>query len=457
MFASLIGILATKTRTVMARLGEGDERWIVKERADGANCNNWHWTTKDVSAHVKEQLNEAVKGNIFPVDGPLSNIEIKSCETTGEASVNNRKGRTFIIYQLEMKLKWKGDLVGEDGATKESASGSLKLPDVSAESLDDLEVEFETQSRGSALSEAMRKQGVSCVKAAVVAKMKELQSEVTAEAASQKPPPAAGGRMYATPSVSVPMPQPISVGPAPAATAPAALPTAPPPKPSPKHLELSEDDDEELPPLKMREVLKQLRNNPSTTRALKLSNLAVGDVHLKALLEALSHSQVSGVEEIDLTFNKLTDAGVHVLLKALSGGTALELTKLYLGGNKVSVAGMALSQSLKQQRPDLLVTWHEQLPGGKSMCTVGTVYAASPAMQAGLCQGDSIIAFGPVQADEYKGVSESIVPVVKASVGKPIDVLVVRMSDKDQQVKQLQLTLKPQKWSGAGLLGCILK
>jgi predicted metalloprotease with PDZ domain len=91
------------------------------------------------------------------------------------------------------------------------------------------------------------------------------------------------------------------------------------------------------------------------------------------------------------------------------------------------------------------------------MCTVGTVYAASPAMQAGLCQGDSIIAFGPVQADGYKGVSESIVPVVKASVGKPIDVIVVRMSDKDQQVKQLQLTLTPQKWSGAGLLGCILK
>ena len=40
----------------MAKVGEGDERWIVKERADGHNCNNWHWTTKDVSGHTKKVL-----------------------------------------------------------------------------------------------------------------------------------------------------------------------------------------------------------------------------------------------------------------------------------------------------------------------------------------------------------------------------------------------------------------
>ena len=39
-----------------AQIGEGDGRWIVKEREDGANCNNWHWTTKDVSGHVKDAL-----------------------------------------------------------------------------------------------------------------------------------------------------------------------------------------------------------------------------------------------------------------------------------------------------------------------------------------------------------------------------------------------------------------
>jgi len=403
-----------------------------------------------------------VKGDIFPCDGALANVRIKSCETSGEASVNNRKGRTFIIYELEMKLKWSGDRVDTDGTTCESSSGSIRLPDVSAESLDDLEVEFESKTRGSPLSEAMRKQGVACIKAAVQAKIKQLQDEVTAQAAAEKPPPAKTGGLYTTPAVTPPMPQRISTASAPATSTPGVpLPTAPPsapPKPSPakKRVEDFDDDDEDVPPAKMREVLLKLRNSPATTKSLKLSNLGVGDAHLKRLLEALSHSQVY-VEELDLTFNKLTDAGVHMLLKALASGTAMELAKLFLGGNKVSVAGMALSQSLKQQRPDLLVVWHNQLPGGKSMCTVGTVYAASPAQKAGLCQGDSIIAFGPVQSEEYKGVSESVVPVVKASVGKPIDVVVVRMSEKDQQVQQIQLTLTPQKWSGAGLLGCILK
>ena len=27
----------------MAKWGEGDPRWIVEERDDGTNVNNWHW------------------------------------------------------------------------------------------------------------------------------------------------------------------------------------------------------------------------------------------------------------------------------------------------------------------------------------------------------------------------------------------------------------------------------
>ena len=146
---------------------------------------------------------------------------------------------------------------------------------------------------------------------------------------------------------------------------------------------------------------------------------------------------------------------MHVLVKAFHSGVALELSRLYLGGNRVSTAGMALSQHIKQARPDLLVDWKIQLREGKSMCTVGTVYQSSPANRAGLQTGDSIVAFGPVQAAEYKGVSESIVPLVKASVNRPIDVVVVRLGD--GQVKHMALTLTPQQWSGAGLLGCILK
>ena len=27
----------------MAKWGQGDPRWIVEERADATNVNNWHW------------------------------------------------------------------------------------------------------------------------------------------------------------------------------------------------------------------------------------------------------------------------------------------------------------------------------------------------------------------------------------------------------------------------------
>jgi hypothetical protein len=27
----------------MAKWGEGDPRWIVEEREDAKNVNNWHW------------------------------------------------------------------------------------------------------------------------------------------------------------------------------------------------------------------------------------------------------------------------------------------------------------------------------------------------------------------------------------------------------------------------------
>ena len=46
---------------------------------------------------------------------------------------------------------------------------------------------------------------------------------------------------------------------------------------------------------------------------------------------------------------------MQLLLKALAGGAAVELSTLCLGGNKVSTAGMALSQWLKSMRDSVLV------------------------------------------------------------------------------------------------------
>ena len=198
----------------MAKVGEGDERWIVKERADGHNCNNWHWTTKDVSGHTKTVLGQKLKELEFPADGQLAHCRIKSAEVKGDCSVNNRKGRTFLIYEFEIKIKWEGEVRDEAGVVLETTKGTMRIPDVSATEIDDLEVEFESKARGSALSEAMRKQGVGLVKASVKAIVLQLQDEVPHPAARSPQPAVACSR----PHVSTP-----------------SLPSTPPPNHQPTH------------------------------------------------------------------------------------------------------------------------------------------------------------------------------------------------------------------------------
>ena len=46
----------------MAKVGEGDERWIVKERDDGKNCNGWHWSETNLSQWSKDRLTELLVG-----------------------------------------------------------------------------------------------------------------------------------------------------------------------------------------------------------------------------------------------------------------------------------------------------------------------------------------------------------------------------------------------------------
>jgi len=46
----------------MAKYGEGDSRWIVEDRSDGANVHNWHWSEKDCMPWAKTRLAELFQG-----------------------------------------------------------------------------------------------------------------------------------------------------------------------------------------------------------------------------------------------------------------------------------------------------------------------------------------------------------------------------------------------------------
>ena len=87
---------------------------------------------------------------------------------------------------------------------------------------------------------------------------------------------------------------------------------------------------------------------------------------------------------------------------------------------------------------------------------MGAVYADSPARAAGLKAGDALLAIGPVRRADFVSVGETIVPLVKSHVGRPLDVVVARGQAGPSQ-RHLGLTLTPAEWSGKGLLGCALK
>lgn len=109
----------------MAKAGEGDSRWIVSERTDGQNVGNWHWVEKDQMPWVKSTFATRCKG-VPLLDGGDADISIvKSVHVKGEATVNVRKGKTLHLYDLDLKVKFKGSFRGEE------AVGTIHMPDVS--------------------------------------------------------------------------------------------------------------------------------------------------------------------------------------------------------------------------------------------------------------------------------------------------------------------------------------
>ncbi|KAI8421478.1 hypothetical protein MSG28_009534 [Choristoneura fumiferana] len=131
----------------MAKWGEGDPRWIVEERPDATNVNNWHWTEKNAGPWSKERLKELLNNLKIAQNG----IDCKITELEkldGEASANNRKGKLIFFYEWDIKLKWEGRLSGGSEVTK----GEVHIPNLSEEN-DVSEVDMTVTIKGSGAEE----------------------------------------------------------------------------------------------------------------------------------------------------------------------------------------------------------------------------------------------------------------------------------------------------------------
>ena len=99
----------------MARLGEGDPRWIVEVRSDAANVNNWHWTERDCTNWSKDYFKRIFgdkNSNSVEFERPIGQKIFKLVmkgmdEMEGDVTMGNRKGKIYYIYDLTITLSWK--------------------------------------------------------------------------------------------------------------------------------------------------------------------------------------------------------------------------------------------------------------------------------------------------------------------------------------------------------------
>lgn len=141
----------------MAKWGEGDPRWIVEEREDGVNVNNWHWREKNCTPWSVKHIQDLFKGTTL-VDGPEKIVCTDNVRVEGDVTANNRKNKLILLYELEVFIDWKGTT--EDG---KEVTGKIEVPNLSDENdPDELEVNV-SASKDDAdarrLKELVRKQG----------------------------------------------------------------------------------------------------------------------------------------------------------------------------------------------------------------------------------------------------------------------------------------------------------
>eukprot|EP00276_Gloeochaete_wittrockiana_P025136 CAMPEP_0184368612 /NCGR_PEP_ID=MMETSP1089-20130417/161764_1 /TAXON_ID=38269 ORGANISM="Gloeochaete wittrockiana, Strain SAG46.84" /NCGR_SAMPLE_ID=MMETSP1089 /ASSEMBLY_ACC=CAM_ASM_000445 /LENGTH=375 /DNA_ID=CAMNT_0026710923 /DNA_START=100 /DNA_END=1227 /DNA_ORIENTATION=+ len=90
----------------MAKLGEGDPRWLVREREDGRNVGSWHWEEKTITKYATALLKEKLTGAdlLDESDGYCKVKSVTKC--SGEVTFCRRKGRNIFIYELDISAKW---------------------------------------------------------------------------------------------------------------------------------------------------------------------------------------------------------------------------------------------------------------------------------------------------------------------------------------------------------------
>lgn len=162
----------------MARWGEGDPRWIVEEREDAKNVNNWHWTEKNATQWSVDTIkNLFVNFLVEDDDFICDNLEVTKCD--GEAYVNNRKGKLIFLYEWVISAEWSGKR--KTGDNKTHFRGQIDITNMGDEyKLEELDVSVACTSStgdGEAMAGFIRNMAVPLVKEKLGIYLKKLREE----------------------------------------------------------------------------------------------------------------------------------------------------------------------------------------------------------------------------------------------------------------------------------------
>jgi len=105
----------------MAKLGEGDPRWIVSDRPDGTNINGWHWEETNKMKFCKEFFEDfcALDSSSSPARKASLLLSKKGCQkcaivsstVDGECSISTRKkGKKFGVFDLKVTMTYEVEL-----------------------------------------------------------------------------------------------------------------------------------------------------------------------------------------------------------------------------------------------------------------------------------------------------------------------------------------------------------
>lgn len=71
------------------------------------NPNNWHWVNKDVSGWAKDYLDKELLQISAEQDGVSAKVDnIMSMD--GDVDVSQRKGKVICLFDVKLKLEYKG-------------------------------------------------------------------------------------------------------------------------------------------------------------------------------------------------------------------------------------------------------------------------------------------------------------------------------------------------------------